>query len=163
GLAPEPPAAGPPPAAEPAADAEPAGVSGAAAEAAEPVAEDEGAAEAADPAGAESLEDLELLARGDDEPEDPPPAAVAPVSRPGGLEVGPSRRGLRGAGVDRRPGPGGAGLVLLWIRRLRLSVRAGSALGGAAGGERDAPTGAEVATVAPRPRHLMTRLRWSTL
>ncbi|HLS64689.1 MAG TPA: 2-amino-4-hydroxy-6-hydroxymethyldihydropteridine diphosphokinase [Ruania sp.] len=83
GPAPEPPAAGPPPAAEPAADAEPAGVSGAAAEAAEPVAEDEGAAEAAEPAGAESLEDLELLARGDDEPEDPPPAAVAPVSRPG--------------------------------------------------------------------------------
>src|SRR5699024_4206838 len=76
GPAPEPPAAGPPPAAEPAADAEHAGVPGAAAEAAEPVAEDEGAAEAAEPAGAESLEDLELLARGDDEPEDPPPAAV---------------------------------------------------------------------------------------
>ena len=47
--------------------------------AAEPLAEHEAAAAA----GAESLEDLELLARGDEEPESPPPAAAAPASRPG--------------------------------------------------------------------------------
>src|SRR5699024_12450541 len=74
--------------------------------------------------------------------------------------------GPRGAGRARRAVAGGAGLVRLRRRRLRLPVRtgrAGPALGGAAGGERVTPTGAEVAAVAPRPRHLMTRLRWSTL